>query len=422
MRSIILLLTLLLWVLPASSDDEVALLTSRSESHFTRAELIRKETKELRLTTFTFNVDEFGQETLGLLADAAKRGVKVKLSVDGFEGSLPKNLPLIKALEDSGVEVKFFNPVFRNALAINYRNHQKSLIGSDFMILGDRNMTGDYFKMRSNNNFIGMDILVKGSQVEKARQHFDEVFESSQMKKNVGLAVYNRELELAKNDLELWRLQAKSVPPPRMPLEEGNYKVNEIKYHADKSGGIWGKHKDSLHAQVVDMINRSKNSLEFTNPYVLLTPETQKAVEDAIKRGVKIRVHSNSALSSDSHMMGMAWDFQKKKLVDMGIEVYELKPGQFLHAKTIVSDLDEVFIGSFNLDPRSQNLNLENGIFVKSKKVALNLSSHNTKIRDRFMTKVEPEVLPKMSADQRMIHCTKRGLRKAISKMMFPLL
>lgn len=422
MRSIILLLTLLIWVLPASSSDEVAIISSRSESHYTRAELIRRETKELRLTTFTFNIDEFGQETLGLLSDAAKRGVKVKLSVDGFEGSLPKNLPVIKALEEAGIEVKFFNPVFRNALAVNFRNHQKSLIGSDFMILGDRNMTGDYFKMRSNNNYIGMDILVKGSQVEKAREHFDEVFESSQMKKNVGLAVYKKELEEAQRDLALWSVKARSVPAPRMPLEEGNYKVSEVKYSADKNSWMWGKAKDGLHAQVIDMISRAQKTLDFTNPYVLLTPETQQAVQNALKRGVKIRIHSNSALSTDSHLMGMAWDFQKKKLIEMGIEVYELKPGQFLHAKTIVKDLDEVFIGSFNLDPRSQNLNLENGIFVKDKKIAMILNSNNSRIRGRFMTKVEPEVWAKMTPEQKMIHCTKRNLRKAVSNIMFPLL
>ncbi|WPU65998.1 phospholipase D-like domain-containing protein [Peredibacter starrii] len=422
MRSIILLLTLLLWVLPASSEDEVGILFSRNESHLTRAELIRKETKELRLTTFTFNLDDFGKETLGLLVDAAKRGVKVKLAVDGFEGSLPKNLAVLKALEESGIEVKLFNPAFRNALAINNRNHQKSLIGSDFMIVGDRNMTGDYFKRQSNNNYIGVDVLVKGSQVDAARSHFDEVFESSQMKKNAGLAVYDREIAQAKEDIQNWRDQAKHVQDVRTPLPEGNLKVEEIRYKADKSDGWWFKDRDSLHSQVVKMIDEAKTSLEFMNPYVLMTPETKKAVKNALDRGVKVKVHSNSAATTDSKLMAMAWDFQKKELMEMGIDVYELKPGQFLHAKTIVKDGSEVFVGSFNLDPRSQNINLENGVFVKDKKVADRVTEYNRKIRERLMVKVEREEWPKMTAKQKFIHCTKRSLRKAVSKAMFPLL
>lgn len=422
MRSVILLIVLLLWILPASSQDEVGLLTSRNESHLTRAELIRKEVRELRLTTFTFNIDDFGRETLGLLVDAAKRGVKVKLAVDGFEGTLPKNLAVLKALEEAGIEVKLFNPAFRNALSINNRNHQKSLIGSDFMILGDRNMTGDYFKRQSANNYIGMDILVTGSQVEKAKDHFDAVFESSQMKKNAGLAVYDKEIALAKTELQKWRYLSLDVQKVRRELGEGNLKADKVRYFADSSHGLWAKDRASLHAQVLDMINKAQTSLEITNPYVLLTPETQKAVKDVLARGVKVTVHSNSSFTTDSKLMAMAWEFQKKKLMDMGVEVYELKPGQFLHAKTIVRDGKEVFIGSFNLDPRSQNINLENGVFVESKTIANRVTSYNKRIRDRLMVKVEREEWPKMTAKEKMIHCTKRNFRKAISKVFFPLL
>lgn len=420
MRVIILLLTLALWSTLALSKDEVALLVSRNESHLTRAELIRKETKELRLNTFTFNVDDFGKETLGLLAEAAERGVKVRLTIDGFEGTLPKNYAMLRALESSGVEVKLFNPIFRKILSLNYRNHQKSLIGSDFMILGDRNMTGDYFKLRGSHNYIGMDVLVKGNQVTAARNHYDEVFKSDQMMRHAGIALKDEELEAAKRELANWKVEAQKIPAPRLPLETGNLDVTDhVKYVADKSGGRWSKKPYALHFTIVEMINEAKTSLDFMNPYVLLTPETKKAVENAVKRGVKVRVLSNSAGSTDSHLMGMAWDFQKQKLLEMGVEVHELKPGQFLHAKTIVKDMNEVFVGSFNLDPRSQNLNLENGIFIKDKNIARRVDEYNRRIRERLMVKVEKEVKP---VKPTVAYCTKRALRKMVSKIMFPLL
>ncbi|WP_408098911.1 phospholipase D-like domain-containing protein [Peredibacter sp. HCB2-198] len=420
MRVIILLLTILLWSLQALSKDEVGLLISRNESHLTRAELIRRETKELRLNTFTFNVDDFGKETLGLLAEAAERGVKVRLTIDGFEGTLPKNYAILRALEASGVEVKLFNPVFRKILSINNRNHQKSLIGSDFMILGDRNMTGDYFKLRSPQNYIGMDVLVKGKEVINARNHYDEIFNSDQMMRHAGIALKDAELEAAKVELARWKEDAQQIVSPRKALEAGNLDVtNNIKYIADRSDGKWSKKPYALHFNIVEMIDDAKKTLDFMNPYVLLTPETKKAVERAIQRGVKVRVLSNSAATTDSHLMGMAWEFQKQKLVGMGVEVHELKPGHFLHAKTIVKDLDEVFVGSFNLDPRSQNINLENGVFIKDKNVAKKIDDYNKRIRERLMVKVEKEVLPKKPS---IGYCAKRGLRKMVSKIMFPLL
>ena len=421
MRVITLLLTIALWSIAAFSKDEVALLVSRNESHLTRAELIRKETKELRLNTFTFNVDDFGKETLGLLADAAERGVKVRLTIDGYEGTLPKNVAILRALEESGVEVKLFNPVFRKILSVNNRNHQKSLIGSDFMILGDRNMTGDYFKLRSPQNYIGMDVLVRGSEVITARNHYDDVFKSDQMMRHAGIALKSGELDAAREELKRWREEAKNIKAPRMPLEVGNLPAEgKIKYVADSSGGKWTKKPYALHYNIVAMIDDAKQTLDFMNPYVLLTPETKKAVEKAIARGVKVRVLSNSAATTDSHLMGMAWEFQREKLVKMGVEVYELKPGHFLHAKTIVKDMDEVFVGSFNLDPRSQNLNLENGLFIKDKTIAKRIDDYNKRIRTRMMTKVEKEAKPAVKPG--LGACAKRGLRKMVSQLVFPFL
>lgn len=420
MRIVILVLTISLWASQVFSKEEVALLISRNESHLTRSELIRRETKELRLNTFTFNVDGFGKETLGLLADAAERGVKVRLTIDGFEGTLPKNIAILRALEDSGVEVRLFNPIFRKMLSLNYRNHQKSLIGSNFMILGDRNMTGDYFQIRDSKNYIGMDVLVRGKEVTAAKNHYDDVFESNQMMKHAGIALKTGELEAAKKDLEQWRVEAKKIPSPVKALEIGNVPAEgNLKYVADISGGKWSKKPFAVHYNIVEMINDAKKTLDLMNPYVLLTPETTKAMQDAIKRGVKVRVLSNSTATTDSHLMGMAWDFQRQKLVDLGIEVYELKPGNFLHAKTIVKDMEEVFVGSFNLDPRSQNLNLENGLFIKDKSIAKRIGEYNNRVRKRMMTKVVKEAKPvKLTVGA----CAKRGLRKMVSKIVFPLL
>lgn len=421
MRLIVTLLLTFLFIFSASADD-VVLIVSREQSHLKRMELIRKETKELRLSTFIFELDDFGKETLGLLADAAMRGVKVKLNVDGYMPGLTKNYAVLKALEDVGVELKIYNPVYRNGVSFNYRNHMKSLIGSDSIILGDRNMEHSYFKRKGENTYIGVDALIQGDQVQEARRHFDSVFDSSQMKKHAGIYLSDEALVTAKRDLLEWRTAAVHSAGKKIPLNETKLKIENVKYVADSPGGLFSKNPIGVHRRVMDMINEAKTSLEFTNPYVLLTKETKGAIQNALDRGVKITINSNSSLSTDSHLMGMAWDIHKHELVNMGIEVNELRPGHFLHAKTIVRDGKEVFIGSFNLDPRSQNLNLENGFFAEDESLAKKVTAYNRRIRRLLMDKVEKEVPVKMSASARMSLCAKKGLRKFIVSAVRPML
>jgi putative cardiolipin synthase len=421
MRSIVLFFLFILSV-ASTFADEVSLLVSRKESYQSRVELIRNEKKELRLSTFTFDLDDFGKETLGHLVDAAKRGVKVTLNIDGLPGTLPKNAAALKVLEEAGVEVKLFNPVYRNIAAVNYRNHMKSLIGSDSMILGDRNMTSDYFNRKSGNDFIGMDVLIKGDQVNEAKKHFDRVFESKPLKKYASIYVPDKKTVLSKLELEEWLTHSSRVKVIREAKEKRIINPKSITYYADSPGGIWSKDPNGIHGRIIDMINRANKTLEFTNPYVLLTVETKKALQDALNRGVKIKVNSNSVETTDSKLMSMAWDSHKDELLDMGIEVHELKKGHFLHAKTIVRDNAESFIGSFNLDPRSQNLNLENGVFIVDDTVASRLDSHNRRLRTYFMTKTQKTVITGMTATQKTNHCVRKSLRRYISSAFYPIL
>lgn len=399
--------------------EDVGLLTSRLEAHNARINLIRNETKEIRLSTFIFDMDDMGKEMLGLLADAAKRGVKVKMNVDGMIRGLPKQFAMLKALEEAGVEIKLYHPFIRKIASINYRNHMKSLITSSGMILGDRNVTSAYFDRGGNHNYIGMDILVKGDESRIAKEHFDEVFTSTEMGAPRGI-VTKGAMEKARLELLAWTQKAASTPIPALS-DRAMVTATDLMYSADKVGGD-NKKAAGIHKDIISMIRRSKTSLEFTNPYVLFTPELKKELSDAIARGVKIRINSNSAASTDSPLMAIAWDTKKQELLEMGIEVNELKPGQFLHAKTIVRDGEEVFVGSFNLDPRSQNLNLENGIFIRSKTLATRLTNHNRRIVGTFMTRVLPDDIKSLNASEKAGHCLKKSIRKLVTDTFLPLL
>lgn len=102
------------------------------------------------------------------------------------------------------------------------------------------------------------------------------------------------------------------------------------------------------------------------------------------ERGVRIRVLTNSLASNDVLAAHAGYSMSRKQMIKNGVELYELRPDPgavrkkilsgtskaALHTKAIVFDRKDVFIGSFNLDPRSGDINTEAGLYVESPELA----------------------------------------------------
>ena len=121
------------------------------------------------------------------------------------------------------------------------------------------------------------------------------------------------------------------------------------------------------------------------SPYFVLGDPTLERVRQLTARGVKVRVLTNSAASHDVLPALAGYVNTRRKLLNAGIELYELRPDTnmerewsnlagksraALHAKSLVFDRKSVFIGSFNLDPRSSALNTEIGVMIDSPDIA----------------------------------------------------
>jgi putative cardiolipin synthase len=109
-----------------------------------------------------------------------------------------------------------------------------------------------------------------------------------------------------------------------------------------------------------------------------------------IARGVKVRISTNSLASTDNLQAFSGYLKQRKDILKAGIEVFEYKPDPAvqldlieryealkkglptfaIHAKSMVIDHQLVFIGTFNLDPRSAHLNTEVGVLIRSPDLA----------------------------------------------------
>jgi len=147
---------------------------------------------------------------------------------------------------------------------------------------------------------------------------------------------------------------------------------------------------DSTYA-LAKLINSAKNNIVIQSPYLILSPDAWELFKSALARGVTIKINTNSLASSDNLPAFSGYSSQIDELLDAGVELFEYRhdaqrrydlvkqysqyeggklPIFSLHAKTMVIDDSIVYIGTFNLDPRSENLNTEVGIIAKHAELA----------------------------------------------------
>ena len=131
---------------------------------------------------------------------------------------------------------------------------------------------------------------------------------------------------------------------------------------------------------LIKLVKNAKTSLDIQTPYLITTELSRNLFRDAVKRGVRIRILTNSLASTDNLEAFNGYQRDRKALLETGVEIYEFKPdaeerfkimtGELqskldfkpifgLHSKSMVVDNETTVIGTFNLDPRSANLNTE---------------------------------------------------------------
>src|SRR6185436_15629050 len=126
--------------------------------------------------------------------------------------------------------------------------------------------------------------------------------------------------------------------------------------------------------------------LDLVSPYFIPTAAGLETVVAWAEQGVKIRVLTNSLEATDAAIVHAGYARRRKALLEAGIALYELRlapgnppsrsagsagsSGSSLHAKTFSVDGSRVFIGSFNFDPRSAELNTEMGFVIDSPELA----------------------------------------------------
>ena len=127
-----------------------------------------------------------------------------------------------------------------------------------------------------------------------------------------------------------------------------------------------------------------RSELLIGSAYFVPRDKAIEAVKDLQARGVRVRVLTNSLASNDVVAAHAGYAKRREQLIRSGVELYEYRSDSrvsktrayrgdsraALHTKAIVFDRESVFIGSYNLDPRSSSINTEAGLYVESPELA----------------------------------------------------
>jgi cardiolipin synthase C len=399
---------------PGSSGFD--LITSGRTAFEARYAFARLAQKTLDVQYFLWAGDATGRLMLQALLDAADRGVRVRLLLDDVNlGGKDLNLAILNAHRD--IEVRLFNPFafraarFANYLVdftrVNHRMHNKAfIIDNTIAIVGGRNIGDHYFSVSGESNFRDVDLFAAGPIVREASQLFDD-FWNSPWTTTIGqlTSVRPTQTELRALEERVREKIADTDYPFKTKLDEP---MLEHLVASVPGRLIWGKAAlladrpdkpatsepelaEALRAKVHGSLGKE---LLLESAYFIPAGNGTTRLCELVRRGVRIRVLTNSLASTDEPAAYAGYSSYRDDLLRCGVELHELRPdAQFvrrewrwlhgrseaeLHTKAAVFDRRTVMIGSFNLDPRSRNLNTEMAFLVDSPTLAVKVADFIT--------------------------------------------
>ncbi|MGH9570433.1 MAG: phospholipase D-like domain-containing protein [Candidatus Angelobacter sp.] len=324
--------------------SSITVLTNGENFYEAELEAIRSAQRSVNLEAYIFERGEVTGGFLQALAERARTGVKVNLTIDGI-GSFSTRRSYFRELVDAGGRVEFYHPFsWKSVARINNRTHRELLV------------------VDGNVGFIGgagiADHWLIGR--KKHPRWRDTVM------KVEGDVVCNLQATFAENWLESCGEVIFGEEYFPLPVERGTSKAMVVN-SAPSSGG-------STRARILfqALVAAAKKSILVNSPYFLPDSSMMKELLRARKRGVDVQVivpgrKSDHALtrSSSRRLFG--------GLLKAGARIYEYQPSM-IHAKVLIVDGLWSVTGSTNFDNRSFGLNDEVNLALRDHAIAERLS------------------------------------------------
>jgi putative cardiolipin synthase len=383
------------------------LLSAGTEAFALRAHSAKIAGRSLDVQTYIWHPDLTGRHLAYLLLSAADRGVQVRVLVDDMDAR-GINFGFAALDAHPNIEVRMFNPLpsrsgmfamigdlLADSKRLNHRMHNKTWIADNrIAVVGGRNLGDEYFGASEEVNFVDLDFAMVGPVVRDASASFDKYWNSratypilllspegvteealgrlrERLNDSDGEARASPYAELLSRDDSVRRL----VSGDWLMEWSGNYSF--ISDDPLKALREPGQESDVL-GTLVPVLGDTEQALTIISPYFVPGKQGTQSLVELAKSGTQVMILTNSLAANDVAAVHGGYSQYRKDLLNGGVSLWELKPlpgsgnhssffgssGASLHTKALAVDARALFVGSYNLDPRSTSLNCEQGVLV----------------------------------------------------------
>ncbi|SDO00432.1 phospholipase D family protein [Polaromonas sp. JS666] len=423
------------------NDSGFALVGDAELAFTSRMTLIKAAQKTLDIQYYAIFADDTTERMFEALREAAGRGVRIRILLDDFNTS-GKNAQVLKLAFEKNFELRLFNPLpggrgsmvmrilsnLKDAARLQRRMHNKIFVADNAVaITGGRNLGETYFGQSKGTNFVDIDVIAAGRIARDLSASFDQYWnnplaypvQSLMTAKEIEAlkpppagaqtANLNREdpatlagaTQAAIAESNASAASAAALPDstdlrlltwtwaPSVLLVD---KPSKIAADADSTG----ESQDTTVDGLLQLMSQAKGNLLIVSPYFVPGERMMVQFADLRRRGVRVRVLTNSLASNDAPAAHVGYARYRKALLDLGIELYEMRAeqeGSFssfgssalgggstggstsgsrasLHSKVVVMDDRLLVVGSMNLDLRSQLQNSEVAIVIRNRAIS----------------------------------------------------
>ncbi len=382
------------------------------EAFTSRIAMTKMAEKSLDLQYYLWKSDNTGLLLAYHVIEAADRGVKVRILLDDI-GQAGRDSVVAAMDAHPNIQIRIFNPFAHRSLHIldflhdfervNRRMHNKTFVmDNSVAIIGGRNIGDQYFAVSKESNFRDLDIAAAGPVVRQISNVYDHFWNGNWSVPIAALAgrTYTQEDFARVKQIMQQKIVANNFPYA-LDRDVSSLRSRLISI---RDSFIWAKgkfvwddprvmsvsadrQKDTMIEKLTQRVKSVQKRLYIESAYFVPRNSGIAALKQLNDRGVEVRLLTNSLASNDVIPAHAGYAAYRRQLIKSGVELYELRPDaganmvinkklltgtvkSGLHTKTMVFDDNAVFVGSFNLDPRSAAINTEGGLYVESLKLS----------------------------------------------------
>ncbi|WP_279246115.1 phospholipase D family protein [Candidatus Litorirhabdus singularis] len=371
--------------------------------------------KSIDAQYYLLKKDVTGKAFVLSLLRAADRGVRVRLLLDDmFTGGYDAGLAGLDS--HPNIEIRIFNPFASRSARfwdgitgfsrINRRMHNKSFtIDNQVTLIGGRNIADEYFGARKDAKFGDLDVLGIGPVVQDVSSMFDTYWKHE---RSAAINAFAKMPEDPAIELERLRKAFTQAEKEIMTTRYAAAVTESIITSAQGELGMftWAPYQlavdspdksissksataASITTPLLESILAAKKEVLIISPYFVPGKSGVEALVKLQESGIAVTIITNSLAANNQIMVHGGYAPSRKPLLQAGIKIYEVRADATiagseivaaddakttLHTKAFAVDRKEAFIGSFNFDPRSANINTELGVIIRSEKIATEIA------------------------------------------------